>query len=270
MKPNFIIVGSMRSGSTSLSALLNANPNIFIPQKELYFFSFERNYLKGINWYESFFRDVSGHRILGEKCVSYGYVRESRDRILQYNPNVKLIWILREPISRAISHYRHNVNNGIEKRDFRQAISDELNDQTSSIFKMYLNRGRYINEINHFLEVFSSNHIYVLLMEELFQNKSNVFRKLLDDLGTKNSSEDASNYHLNKSKEVLFPRLVRKSIDIFGYGSYVHNGLRQIKRNRKIQIELSKDIYKILTDYFRSSNKSLENFLGRKLDIWHK
>src|SRR4051812_28876271 len=108
---DFLIVGSMRCGSSSLSTVLNGHPRISLPARELYFFSQDSVYARGERWYErEIKRRTRARCLIGEKCVSYGYIPESRDRIWRYSPDVRLIWILRDPVQRAVSHYHHNVN----------------------------------------------------------------------------------------------------------------------------------------------------------------
>ncbi len=264
MKINFFILGSMKSGSTSLSAMLNAHPEIYIPQKELYYYSFTHNYTKGKEWYFSHFeKNTQSPLVIGEKCVSYGYIKESRDRIYKDFPDSKLVWILRNPIHRAISHYNHNVNNGQEIRSMSEAFEDELEKKKVSIFHKYLERGCYINEIRHFKELFSQSQIHIVLFEDLLTNHVSVIQNLLNYLGVDAANHDLTVKHRNRTQKVIFPYLVKKAIDFNGYGSKTHFFTRRILSIPRSKSFLDEKLRRKLALHFYPSNLALEEFIGK-------
>ncbi len=109
--PDFVIIGAMRAGTTALADCLGRHPEIGISRlKETDFFIEEKNFGRGMNWYRSLFPE--NKRIVGEASPNY----TKRDvfenvpaRIHAANPDVKLIYVVRDPVKRFWSHYQHSV-----------------------------------------------------------------------------------------------------------------------------------------------------------------
>ena len=113
MKPNYICIGVQKGGTSSLINYLNLHPEIYMAIGEKHFF--DRKLPHGelsdedIKKYEESFEKTT-KPIVGEKTPSYCYLRYAIDRIYNYDKNMKLIIILREPISRAFSQYNMELN----------------------------------------------------------------------------------------------------------------------------------------------------------------
>ena len=116
--PHFIIVGAQKSGTTWLGRILGQHPDIYFCPKEIDFFSYQSNLVKGLKYYSTYFERSKKGQIIGEKSPSYlncidgkrFYLTENIDEIIKDNlPDVKIIIILRDPVKRAISAYNHNV-----------------------------------------------------------------------------------------------------------------------------------------------------------------
>ena len=102
--PSFLIVGALKAGTTTLTDELVKHPEIGVPVKELHFFN--ANYEKGLAWYEQQFGRCS-EQIVGEATPTYGYHPHLPKIIKRDYPNVKIIWILRDPVFRSYSNYVH-------------------------------------------------------------------------------------------------------------------------------------------------------------------
>lgn len=106
MLPNFLIVGAARAGTTSLYYYLKQHPDVFMsPKKEIDFFDVDKNFEKGLDWYERYFEGYTGQKAIGEASPLYMYLEKVPKRIAKVIPDVKLIFILRNPVDRAYSHY---------------------------------------------------------------------------------------------------------------------------------------------------------------------
>lgn len=103
VKPTFLCIGVQKAGTTSLINYLEQHPDIFMKKDELHFFDTTEPTESEIIKYENEFK--TNKLIVGEKTPSYNFLQYAIDRIYNYNPNIKLILILREPISRAFSQY---------------------------------------------------------------------------------------------------------------------------------------------------------------------
>src|SRR5205823_10005526 len=134
LMPDFIIIGTMRGGTTSLYSYLTAHPYIGSAyMKEVHFF--DVYYSKGLPWYRAQFpssvqkyyaeRVQKQSFITGEASPYYLFHPHAPKRIAKILPQVKLIVLLRNPVSRAYSHYYHEVTGGHEKLSFEEAIACE-------------------------------------------------------------------------------------------------------------------------------------------------
>ena len=181
MKPNFLIIGAARSGTTSIYHYLSQHPNVFFSEvKELNFFSNPRYWDKGFVWYERKFRPKYGDVLcLGEASTSYTrspFNAETARRIYEYNPNFRLIYIVRDPIKRFISHYLHNVGVGKERRDFERLL-DNLEEESIAW------QGLYYFQIKQYLEYFEREQILVVSMDQLKSCPESVMKDVYGFLG---------------------------------------------------------------------------------------
>jgi hypothetical protein len=184
--PTFLIVGAMKSGTTSLIHTLGAQPQIFAPTQELHFFS--RRFDDGVEWYRDCFSECSGEPVIGETSPEYMYRPEVAQRVRETLPDVKLVAILRNPVDRAYSHYWHNRTRGHEPLGFGEALkveSERLRDagpRRAARFA-YVGRGLYAAQIQRLIDVFDADRVHVVVTEDLRANRLAVLRPLLEFLG---------------------------------------------------------------------------------------
>lgn len=179
--PTFLIGGAQKSGTTTLHHYLGAHPDIFIPRRpqELHFFDLDRNYARGVHWYANHFTSATpAHRAIGQTSPLYLYAREVPARIAALLPDVKLIFILRNPVDRAYSHYWHEIKNGRETLDFEAALAIEekriaSGDDARRSFS-YVDRGRYAAQLQRYLGYFPRERILVLRMEDLARDTERI------------------------------------------------------------------------------------------------
>jgi hypothetical protein len=205
-KIDFIIVGAMKSGTTSLGFYLRRHPNVCIPKGEVHFFDNERNFKKGLGWYErKLFRKGTRHTVVtGEKTTAYTYKPEVAERIYKAYPEVKLIWILREPVSRAYSNYIHAYRNGAVRFSFEEAIRAEPELIKKSIYLGYLKRSRYAEQVERFLKFFSREQMHFMLFESFVSDTRAELGKLFRFLGV---SEEAFTFTDEPRGRTVMPRL---------------------------------------------------------------
>ena len=126
--PDFLIVGVMKGGTTSLFRYLVRHPQVLPPfRKEIKYF--DCNYINGQNWYQAHFplkkKFVGGSKLTGEATPYYIFHPQAPMRIAEALPEAKIIILLRNPIDRAYSHYQHMVRVGREPLSFEEAIAAE-------------------------------------------------------------------------------------------------------------------------------------------------
>lgn len=197
--PDFLIIGAMKGGTTSLFQYLAKHPSIRPPfRKEIKYF--DLHYRQGSGWYRAHFPTRFKMRggITGEATPYYMFHPLAPKRIAADLPQVKLIAILRNPVDRAYSHYNHMVRVGREPLSFEEALDREEErlsgevekikaDPAYSTFKhlhySYQARGRYAEQIGTWLGLFLRNQMMFLSSEELYTSPSTLYAKAIEFLG---------------------------------------------------------------------------------------
>lgn len=174
---DFMIIGAQKSGTSSLAGQLAAHSQIcFSKKKEPGYFNQEVDWRPNLPEYEKQFRPLPG-QILGEASTMYTFFPEhvgTHVRLMEYNPNLKLIYIMRHPVKRIISHYSHNVVRSLETDPPELAV---VNDPR------YVYRSRYAVQIRPYLELFGPDAIMLLTFEEYVADQIGVLQQVARFLG---------------------------------------------------------------------------------------
>jgi len=198
--PNVVIAGAQKAGTTSLYGYLAGHPACLRPiTKEVNFF--DQNYTRGERWYRMHFPygrtplhgQASGAQ--GAFCIEasphYMFEPEVAARVHELLPEMKAIFLLRNPVSRAYSHYQHEVRRGRETRSFEQCIEAEermekgestTEHERPNARPTYLARGQYFNQLRQWRQHFPAEQMLVLQAERMFEEPLEAFRKSLDFL----------------------------------------------------------------------------------------
>lgn len=188
--PNLFIIGAMKAGTSSLHEYLHQHPEIFMSRfKEPQYFAPHRTRWgqdwgmgnsfpePGLEWYVRLFEAGGEASYRGESSVNYSarpWMEGCAKRIYEFNCNARIIYLLRDPIERTISHYWHWVKDGREDRPMLKAIQSEPD---------FIARSDYAMQLHPYLETFGHDHVYVLTLEELNRNPDDEFSKLFQWLG---------------------------------------------------------------------------------------
>lgn len=217
-KPDYICIGVQKAGTSSLINYLNEHPHIFMKSKECHFFNKPKQQKlnkEDFKLYER--RFITQKQYVGEKTPSYSCLPYSINKIRKYNPNMKLIIILREPISRAFSQYNMYKNSADPKKrkkvnsTFDNEIQSELHLEIktptdpktlTSTGKYYIIRGRYIEQIEHILSIFPRKQLYIGISEQIKANKDSEYKKITNFITNQlDSKEIYSNSNKNTNKK---------------------------------------------------------------------
>lgn len=195
MKPNFLVIGTAKAGTTWLYSCLNAHPEIFLPEiKELHFFSYDHLYQKGYAWYESHFQSVTKEKAVGDISPSYLPLEASAARIHAYDPNIRLIAILRNPIDRAYSHYCMEMR--ADKVDSNIEIG-------LTVDSPYVKWGLYHHQISRFTQLFPENRIKVLFFDDIQRNPESLLKEVYSYLDVDSSFLPESVFKVSNPKRSL-------------------------------------------------------------------
>lgn len=220
--PDFIIAGAMKCATTSLHHVLNEHPDVFIPPGELRFFAVDdfdqlpHLYIRGADrwswrdfdadwdelfpWYASFFDGCGDVGCVGEDSPAYMSSERAPSRIARVLPNVRLIFMLRDPVDRAYSHYWHNVRTGYAYFDF----DETLRLAAGSI----LERGKYREQLLRYGEHFPREQMKIVLFEKFAADPLGQAREVLEFLGLDSGRLPAgARTHSNKGRYRRFHRL---------------------------------------------------------------
>lgn len=160
--PDFIVIGAMKSATTTLHEQLARQPGLFMSRpKEPNFFSDDENYGRGPEWYRSCFEGCRDDELAGESSTHYTKLPthpDTVDRMARMLPDVKLIYVIRHPIDRLASHYLHEVTVGRIDADLEEAIEEcpELVDY-----------GRYALQLEPYLRAFGPEAILPVFLDSL-------------------------------------------------------------------------------------------------------
>jgi hypothetical protein len=194
--PNAFILGAAKAGTTTLYNQLKSHPAVFLSfDKEPRFFSHDRYYSRGFEWYlKTHFEGSSVYPIRGEATPHYLYWAEKvspRLKAIEAGKRLKLIVILRNPIDRAYSWYWNMVMEDKEDLPFWDALQNEssrLNDHrqelefAGSMQYGYLRGSCYASQIQHFLANFKKDQFHFILFEDLVKDQERVIEDLLSFL----------------------------------------------------------------------------------------
>lgn len=194
-KPDFLIVGTQKGGTTSLHAYLKAHPQVVASAgpKELHFFNMY--YEKGLAWYLSHFpwRFQERGKLMFEATPDYISHDPVPQRISKDLGQPKLILTLREPAERAYSAWKmwHSFLDDpkkmkkADKRSFASAVREELAspDHQRDLHFHYISMGLYADHIEHFLQYSNETNLLVLDYQEMGRDLNGYLKKICDFLG---------------------------------------------------------------------------------------
>jgi hypothetical protein len=177
--PSFVIIGAMKSGTSSLHHYLSQHPEICMSaEKEPNFFIEARNFGKGLDWYRSLFADPT--KVLGEASPAYSKRHRYRgvpERLHGLVPDVKLVYILRDPVERIVSHYLHNRILGRERRCLTEAVGARFYQNN------YVRTSMYGFQLEAFLQKFPMEQILIVTSEDLGDERSETLRRIFRFIG---------------------------------------------------------------------------------------
>ncbi|CAN5845011.1 hypothetical protein BH23ACT4_BH23ACT4_15420 [soil metagenome] len=192
--PEFLIIGGIRCGTTSMIEYLGDHPSVGIPpvgKKELHFF--DRHFDRGANWYRSWFPLKGSSRgTSGESSPTYLMEPGVPERVAGLLPDVRLIVMLRDPVERAASHFSLRRGKGSEPKSTLAATleDEERRLQGSSrhpgqggAIDCYFEQGNYIKGLRKWSEQFDREQMLVVDSAELFTDPGAVYDRTLLFLG---------------------------------------------------------------------------------------
>lgn len=285
-KVDLFICGAGKSGTSLLSEILGKHPDVsFSNIKEPRFFTNVKKsaiypadglYHRGKNWYHSLFN--SKKKLRGEASTMYFTAIDSPYLIHDYNPDAKIVFLLRHPVKRYYSHYWQEVKTGRKLANFNEVKNNKR------ISCRYHFNSKYSINIERFRSYFRDDNIHVMIFEEFIRNKEQEIKKLFNFLnlpdtdivwpqkvnssGVPRSKLIGSLYHFASNAEGSISHWLPNNIY-----TKVRSGLTHLYKKFNIENkkynEISSEDYNYLYEEFIEDIEYVEHYLNKDIEDWH-
>lgn len=273
--PNLIVIGGLKCGTTSLHHYLNLHPAIAMSRpKELNFFVAELNWELGPEWYASHFE--RGAAVRGETSPHYTNLPRFdgvADRMHELlGAQARVIYMVRNPIERMLSHYLHNVGGGYESRPLNEALTNPGS--------AYIARSRYAMQLAPYLQAFDRARVLVVANEDLAGQRETTMRRVFEFCGVDEdfqSEQFSREWETGSGKQDGGFRLMDRAVRLPGLRAFDRNFDRLPESLRWLvervvhdpgegpseKPELDPDVRKRLVDLVADDVADLERITGR-------
>jgi len=280
-RPNLFVVGAMKSGSTTLHDYLAEHSEIFMSaEKEPGFFVPELWSRKSGEEYSQLFAAAGNVRYRGESSTHYTKLPTYTgvaERMYQYNPEAKILYIVRHPVKRTISHYLHNrrdLARHAENRPILRAIEQD---------EIYIAYSNYAMQIRPYYEKFGKGNIQVVLFEELIVSPESVLKDIFQWLEVSLTSPGTGyNKQSNAAPAVaatvrgigilnklrysslwnrlspLFPEKIKK----------IGNAMAAKREELTVSDSDAYEVHRMLRPIYRECSRDLEALTGKSFAAW--
>lgn len=300
--PNLFIPGAGKSATSSLHEYLGQHPQIFMSKtKEPHFFStglnFQDNFQERLQAYAQLFEEGKGHTYRGESSTGYMVFPRVAERITKIIPNPYFIFVLRNPIDRAYSHYWWLRGRGYETRPFEEAVIADMDDTPRPEnrikgvggYRYYYAFGRYGAYLQTFLDTFGRERIYIITTEDLRNGLVQTLTGCFGFLGVE-SLEKINTTKMNETvvyqkaqlygylstfgSETYFRNVLRKYIPINAYiklinlRSAIANRIGKLMKSHKDYPPLSAEERAWLGSLYEKDVNILRNISGLQFEVW--
>lgn len=296
-KPNFFIVGAPKCGTTALVQYLSTHPDIYMSDpKEPHFFSEEFQLPEFTTWeqYLTLFENAEPrHRIVGEASTHYLCAAEAIPKIYNYNPDAKIVAMLRNPVDLVYSYHSQLFYNGGDEdiADFEQAWGLQASRrQGQNIPKLSLNPatlqygsiGSLGTQVERLLSTFPANQVKVIFFEDFKSSTVEVYQQVLDFLSldydgkTEFPRVNANKTHRIKALGTFTQKPPQALVNLaapvkqmLGLKSFgLMSALRKTNSQQLERSPLQAEFRSSLVDEFRGEIQKLSDLVNRDLNHW--
>lgn len=205
LRPSFLMMGASRAGTTSLFRALVDHPQVLRPPINKGVRYFDLNYGRGWRWYMGHFplrytarRRAAEGSVTFEASGYYIFHPFAAERIANDLPDAKLLVMVRDPVERAYSAWKHETARGFEWETFERALDLEDERLYGEVERMrrdvtyesfchrhhsHRSRGEYIDQLDHVLSHMPREQVHVIVSEEFFAEPERVYHETLKFLG---------------------------------------------------------------------------------------
>lgn len=265
--PHFIIGGAAKSATTWLQRSLQRSPGIFMPDHEPHFFA--RHYDDGIDAYRRLFSTAPPDAMRGEKSNSYLTVPAAAARIALHVPDVRLVFQLRDPVTRAYSDYKMLLHRGTVDRDIRRYL-----DPARAAEQRFLHNGRYADHLARFYDLFAREQLLVLKYEDISRDPAGQLDRLARHLRLQGPLAPPLQERIKDARAATVPRAIRRLIapfrpivDPIRHTAPVR-ALRKLVARREAYPELDAELKTALAAFYQEQVERLTVLTGMNFSDW--
>jgi hypothetical protein len=251
-RPDFLIIGAQKAGTTSLYEYLTQHPLIIGNKgwKEIRYFDLPENHSKGFTWYLGNFpsKFEKRNRLTFDASPSYLYFQHIPELIKQELGDIKMIAILREPADRAYSAWQmyhsffdnshQHLKEITDARTFTQAIEDELAGKTTFYPYDYVNRGKYAQQLQNYYQYFNPNSILVLNSSQMRKDLPSVLQTVSHFLGIAPFSQD------------LLQKLQQEKFNVGKYQQKSSDDLKMVEWLKNYFLPFNQELYELVGENY--------------------
>lgn len=266
---DFIIIGAAKSATTWLQTQLQSDPEVYMPDPELHYFS--REYSRGQDWYLSQFSEEGLGRTVGEKSNSYLYAPEAAARLHRDLPQVKLIAQLRNPVERAYSSYCMLFRRGEVWADIESYLDPSLGEDMQ-----LLGSGNFASHLQSFIDFFGRERLLILFFEGVLDDPETQMSRVRAHLGLPPRPLAPDGREKVKDKMApLVPAQLRKPLAWMKpivrplRGTPPFEAARGLIARKTQYPQLTDELRKRLNEYYGPSIEALEQISGQSLSHWY-
>ena len=267
-KPDFLVIGSQKSGTSSLFQVLRRHPDVFVPEvKEVNYYFWDHIYARGPAWYGQQFATAKLDALCGDMSPGYICHPRSPERIYRDLPNVKLIVTLRDPIERAYSQYWDNRRRLREPDRFEDLLARHSHQTFVPGLKNYFSRGVYSVYLERYFKLFPRENILVLWFSDLRRDAEQFFGQCLDFLGLERNFETEWMSRQANQRRIFLNPAFRFFFHHPKWAARLPPGVRwTMRRGREAPFKpdpISPALIEQLKSYYRPYDTQLEKLLDR-------
>ena len=288
MKVDFFIVGAPKAATTSLYHYLDEHPEIEMSSKKEpdYFLGkpiqeqgiyYGKNRINTLDKYESLFAQKEG-AIYGEGSVSYLFYENVAEDIKKYNPNAKIIIMLRNPIDRAFSHYLMDCRLGLVSDSFEDIINKKSKYKNAHLFyQQYIEVSEYAKQIQRYCNVFSTDNFLLIDYEDFKGDVSGTVDLVYDFLkvSTEFSADVNTKYNTftmpkNKGIRFIYSFVILRKILTFIFPKSLVENIKGLLFKADKKPKLLEETRNQLKQFFSDDVRELGRVLGKDYSKWTK
>lgn len=276
IKPDFLIVGTMKSGTSTLADYMAMHPGLHLAPNEVHYFDKEMNFRRGPAWYSAQLLrgcppDARDSVLFGEKTPTYSYQANCAARIHDLAPEAKLIWIFRDPVKRAFSNYLHRRKKGQDLLSFEEAVRTEAARLLRDPFAGYVERSKYILQVERLLEFYPLDAMHFLLFEDLVKDPAGQLNAIAAFLGRPAFPEPLGEVHSNSTRMPLSRRSLAIVGKTLGFESYPYKVTRTLNNViTRPKPPFPKPLRAELVETLRPYNERLAELTGLDVSAWYR